>query len=271
MKIKYKNKKYIRKKKKKIQLKNETRQLKITIAIQCFLFEKRLNWMLSSILQQTGILPEIEVDIAYLKNSGNPETTDVLDYFESEGLKIKRHEYPDISRLQYRGLTRNDQIKDCNTDFILFSDGDHVHCVSFFAEMNKLLLNEFKNCITIMGYKRKSTFSKETEELINGHTYPNNILDAFVKASKLKYRKMPFRCGGGTHLVSTELIREKNCGLYVPEDKCRDFNWEKRYACAKSDMYFRKKIKCCHIPLPRVVHLQHVRSRDNKENLYIQK
>jgi len=173
--------------------------------------------------------------------------------------------------LQYRGLTRNDQIKECDADFMLFSDGDHVHSNDFFSKMNKLLLDEFKDCMTIMSYKRKSTFLEETERFIDNYTYPNNIPEAFEKASKLQYRLASFCCGGGIHLVSTKAIIERNNGLYVPEDRCRDISWGKYTGATKSDIQFRKAMRCCAIPLPRVIHLQHARDRNDRKNFNIQK
>ncbi len=144
----------------------------ISISIQSFLFEKRLCWMLSSILQQRGMKPDIEIDVACVKNSGEPKCTDVLGFFRKHGLNIKSRVYPTMKEIQYRGWTRNHQLRDTDADWIMFVDSDMVYPPNFFSEMKTLLEGGFKDNPHCLHSRRQSTFFEETEKLIDKFSYP---------------------------------------------------------------------------------------------------
>jgi len=58
----------------------------ITLAVQCQHFERRLCWLLSSMLEQT--CKEFAVDVTTVWNSGVPSAVDVCVFFGARGLPV---------------------------------------------------------------------------------------------------------------------------------------------------------------------------------------
>lgn len=231
----------------------------ITIAIQNFLFEKRLCWQLSSISQQTGNKPDIQTDIAYVKNMGKPFPQDVLWFFKKKGLIIKSHEYKTMADIQYRGFTRNKHIQDCNTEWILFADADMVYPVDFFEQLNVLLCGEFKDSPHCLIVGRYSTYLEETEKLIDNYEYPCMVTNAFDKCSKLNKKRKSNVGAGYFHLANVKNVRDNFQGLYCNPKKIRDKSWETDYPRARSDGAFKHKLGKKKLPIQRIIHLQHTR------------
>lgn len=120
--------------------------MKLEIAIHCYNYQRRLNWMLSSILHQEGDMPEIEVSISYEPNNGNPTTEKVIDFFRGNGLNIIDLVLNE-GEGSCRSIARNQRLENTTADWILFADSDLVYCPKFFSELkkcceSKLLKNE---------------------------------------------------------------------------------------------------------------------------------
>ena len=75
----------------------------IEIAVSCSWYQKRLSWMLSSVLNQKGDVPKIVFNVAYPKDNGDPTTGQVCKFFREKGLNIKETVYNDFSIIQFRG------------------------------------------------------------------------------------------------------------------------------------------------------------------------
>lgn len=237
----------------------------IEIAIQNHMFEKRLCWMLSSIVEQytakDGVwCPHIRVNVAYVKNTGNPRTVDILDYF-SEYIDIKRMEYPNLDRLQYRGLVRNDQTVTSSADWILYADADVVYPSNFFIELRKLLEGPYKDSGNCLYSSRKSNKVEDVEAMMAGQEYPSVIPNAFATVDSLDNHMMPNRGAGYCQIASLRAIRSKHEGVYQTEGLNKDWDWSKE-AKPKSDIYFRKDMGGYPIPLPYQIHMNHVRDLD---------
>lgn len=61
----------------------------IEIAVLCSLYQRRMDWMMSSVLQQKGNVPRLSFSIAYPQNEGNPKTEDVVALFREKGMGIR--------------------------------------------------------------------------------------------------------------------------------------------------------------------------------------
>ena len=112
--------------------------MKLEICIHCHNYQHRLCWMLSSILQQKGNPPEIEVSISYLPDTGSPKTEAVIDFFREKGLKIIPIELKE-GQEKNRAIPRNIRAKNTKADWILFADCDHVYSPYFFDDIKKKL------------------------------------------------------------------------------------------------------------------------------------
>lgn len=134
--------------------------MNIEIAIHCFSYQRRLNWMLNSILQQEGDKPNITVSISYTPNQGNPTTESVISFFKEKGLNILSLELlPDEA--PNRAIPRNIRAKETTADWILFADSDLVYDPLFFADIKKKLeTDQWKNESRVIGAHRHSLDDK---------------------------------------------------------------------------------------------------------------
>lgn len=244
--------------------------LKIEVAVSCSWFQKRLCWMLSSILQQEGDLPEIIFNVAYPKNNGNPNTESVCDFFKDKGINIKESIYNDEINMQQRGLVRNSQVAETNADWILFADTDMVYHPLFFADLKSQLMGELKDCDLCLCASRISLGKDFCKNYFNNEDkteYPCIINNVEKIVSKWPVYRITRPGGAGYfQLANVQVIKDKNNGLYVNPKRCRDRRSVESYHKAKSDMQFRKSIggRMAIKTYPQY-HLNH--ERDNTEGL----
>lgn len=128
----------------------------LEISIHTYNYQRRLCWMLSSILQQTGNTPDIVVSISYTPNNGNPTTESVISFFREKGLNIidvilKKEE------VSNRAIARNIRTKETTADWILFADCDMVYDRLFFDHLKKEVeKDKYKNETKVIGADRYS-------------------------------------------------------------------------------------------------------------------
>lgn len=132
-----------------------TRKIDVEICIHCWNYQRRLCWMLSSILQQQGELPNITVNLSYAPDNGNPKTEDVIKLFRDKGLNIKETILK-TEEMPNRAIARNIQAKETTADWIIFADADMVYDVDFFSDLQKQLQNNLRNEAKVMGADRIS-------------------------------------------------------------------------------------------------------------------
>lgn len=133
----------------------------IEVVISCYYFQRRMCWMLSSLLEQEKV--KIIPNIAFLSNDeGVPSTRNVIDYFDCMyrdkfGTRIKLLEIIDPNLFTSRGMIRNEQMQRIhpNSDYILFADCDHVYDPLFFYEFTNLA-DKHMNEIAIFSVARIS-------------------------------------------------------------------------------------------------------------------
>lgn len=131
-------------------------KLSIEICIHCYNYQRRMNWMLSSIIQQKGDdLPEIIVNVSYTSGNGNPTTEEVCKFFKKQGLNIKET-IVDKDKVSNRGFARNIQVKDSSSDYMLFADSDLVYDPYFFDDLHKKIKAKLWNIRCVMGADRYS-------------------------------------------------------------------------------------------------------------------
>jgi len=130
-------------------------KLSIDVCIHCYNYQRRLCWMLSSILQQKGDIPDITVRISHAFLNGNPNTEKVCDFFRQRGLKIIETVL-DEKQSSNRAIARNIQIKETNSDWVLFADSDMVYDQYFFSDLQSKLNSKYKYETKCIGADRYS-------------------------------------------------------------------------------------------------------------------
>lgn len=239
--------------------------MKITIAIQCDNFEKRLCWMLSSIKQQYILnpvtFPKIVIDIAYLEQDKPLRTIEVIRFFRDRGLDITTSKYKRHKHIfERRGLVRNRQLKEAMGEWILFADSDMVYPPDYFQKLGDILYRDSSNPHCLHS-ARQSTYLEDTNALIDAYTYPTEIVNAFTLAEALP-SKIKSNIGAGyCQIANISLIKESDAPYYVP-DNCRKDSPMFTMQKARTDAIFRRRLGREKIDLPRQVHLQHVRDKE---------
>jgi len=238
--------------------------MKVEIAVTCHFFQKRMSWMISSLIQQQGDIPEIVFNAAYAIDTGEPSTQETLNYFSKRTcgrpITFKHTPYLGTSELQYRGLVRNRQLANSDADFMFFSDSDMLFGPYWFSKLLPVLKAN-KDETRMMYTGRYSTDIAKSNVLVDSYRYPAIIPGAFDMVSQLPKKKRR-NCGAGfCQIVSVQSMRDNYGGLYVPPKKCRDFSWEKKYQKARSDTMFRHIVGKRGVDLPYLIHLNHIRDK----------
>jgi len=244
----------------------------LQVAIQTHFFQRRLCWMLSSMLQQEG-LPEgcrLSASVAFAQGTGDPTTEAVIAHFREFGLDVKASPWPDTSEFQYRGLTRNRQLEETDADWIIFADADMVYPKGFFATAHELLAGSYWNNPHCLFSQRFSTELAPTERVVARFTYPYVVPNAHDLAVQLP-GKLKSNIGAGYCQIANVRLLKHNFGHYQEPGKHIDWNWEKKHQKAKSDQRFRRMLGGEAIPLPVQIHLQHERDSDFGKHVELQR
>jgi len=202
----------------------------IEICIHCYSYQRRLCWMLSSILQQKGDVPNIIVNISHSPNQGDPTTEEVCKFFREKGLNIKETILTK-EQVSNRAIGRNLQGTQTTADWILFADSDLVYDPYFFDDLQKRLKTDLKDVKVVMGADRISLnvnfCIKYFEE--DKRKYPCVIENPTEITSKFPVKWIIGRgtAPGFFQLVNVAVFKEKTGGKV--DSKARD-KWRRTRA-----------------------------------------
>lgn len=209
----------------------------IEICIHCYNYQRRLCWMLSSILQQKGVVPNIIVNISHTDSDGTPTTEEVCKFFRDKGLNIKETKIPQ-EKIHNRAVARNIQIKQTMADYILFADSDMVYDPLFFEDLQNQLKTNLKDENRVMGADRfslKDDFCIQYFEQ-DKTVYPCEILGAALIASRFPVKWISGRhvAAGNFQLANVKFVKEKGS---IYSGRQRDV-----WRATISDRQFRKRM-----------------------------
>ncbi len=246
--------------------------------------------MLSSLAQQTK--PElVHVDVACMANNGKPTTEAVVGLFNFDDKKrlppIMISQWSRFRLFQKRGLVRNEQIKNCKTEWLLFSDCDMVYGPTFFEELEKNLKKHHSQAKYLISFGRTSNIKEEAEALVTSQITDHavEIPNAFELANKLGKRYpaagidwgRPVNVGAGFgQIINMKYAQHE--GYYVDPKKNRDWNWRKGNN-PKSDINFRTRMHKTGGPMRKVsswyghnaIHLNHDRDPEFGKHITTQR
>lgn len=236
--------------------------MKIEINIHCHNYQHRMCWMLSSIMQQTGDIPDLVTSISYLPNHGSPTTEACIEYFKKQGMKII--DLPvNQGEESNRAIARNLRAKNSKADWLLYADADMVYSKGFFDALKKNLETEkWKNEKKVIGADRHSLDIQYCVDYFHNdtRTYPCIIPDVADEVSKwpVWYVKGKRIAPGYFQLASLQAIKEKG-GIYSP------INIDKWRNC-KTDRVFRSHMGGkTGMDLPPQYHLNHDREGPERQ------
>lgn len=206
----------------------------IEVCIHTFRYQHRLCWMLSSILQQKGNIPNIIVNISHTDNDGSPTTEEVCKFFRDKGLNIKETNIPK-EKVHNRAFARNLQTKETQAHYLLFADSDMVYNPSFFEDLKQQLETTLQKVTKVMGADRISLNDKFCIQYFENDTriYPCEVPDVAQICSQFPVKWVTGRhtAPGNFQLASVKSIKNRG-GVYTA--RSRDV-WRR----TKSDRGFR--------------------------------
>lgn len=180
-------------------------------------YHKRLNWMLSSITQQKDLHKSYKIlfNIAMWDDPSEQKLVDIATYFDKRGMDIKLTKFPDLKTTCDRNKTRNRQVEESSSDWLLFVDSDMVYHNLFFSNLFDQLDNtELKNEVRCISTNRISLDIKFCSDLFLKEditTYPKIVDDVGLLCSKMpiKSHKKVIKGAGFFQLVNTKIIKAK--------------------------------------------------------------
>jgi hypothetical protein len=244
----------------------------IYFAFQCHNYQRRTCWMLSSILQQDIFPFKIAVDVACMKDNGDPTTEKIVEKFKLKELDISLTVINNRNYFARRGLIRNAQITNAvhkKATHIFFGDADNVYPPTFF----KLLmhkLDELGNTgMCVYSANKIHTHVSDTNMLMrkNLGEYPI-IKNAFERASQLPVFTIPrylLKNGAAAGCMQVVTIDDvmKNCNGIYSDRIINDKDMFIHGQLARSDHAFRKRMGgSLKISLPAYIHLGHIRDKE---------
>ena len=215
-----------------------TESLNILIALNCYNYQHRLCWMLSSLVQQKGNVPNLIIDISYTPNNGDPITEDVIKFFREKGLNIKET-IVEPDEVKNRSKVRNTQIKKADPDeidWVIFADCDMVYDPFFFDDLQKQLKGKYAKETKCIGGDRTSLKIEFCSEYFLNDTreYPceiPNVTD-ILKEWPVYYIRGKRVAAGYFQLANMESIMKHGGNFSNKErDSLRRYKGDRSFRC----------------------------------------
>ena len=232
----------------------------------CYNFQRRMMCFLSSLLQQT-YLPNITINLAYIRNNGSPVTESLIDFYRKRGIKFRAIAFDDVTDIAYRAKLRNAQIALSRSEWLFFYDVDQILPPDFFEKWSKVLNDE--KCI-FSEEKKYFTDPAATQEFIDKLGGRRYLHRAFLKVDALPKINVN-HCNvasGGLMIIKRKHLYEVTDGKWGDASILKDRHFYKQRTL--SDPVFRKHFKVQMSVVAPVVHLGHCSWGDYKAGKIIQ-
>ena len=209
--------------------------MNLELNISCYHYERRLCWMLSSILQQRGNIPNILISLAHVPGTGDPDSSKVIEFFQKQGLQILSIPLG-FDTIKNRAIVRSKRLQETTADWILFADSDMVYAPMFFDDLSKKIQTERYNKETlVIGAPRHSLQGKFCVDYFSKDTmqYPLVVENVADKVSKwpVQWITDGATAAGYFQLANMKSVRERKV---VYSKRPRDL-----WRSTKSDREFR--------------------------------
>ena len=242
----------------------------IELCILLYSFQKRFWWMLSSLSQQIGDIPNLSIKVNIHKDDPYKHITKSLIKTFDGLLDIKLKEY-DCEEFGFRSYTRNFDIIETTSDWLLFSDADIVFHPNFFMEFLVIMQQQFDKCKNTMTSVPRYTMGPEHgNSLVDSEVYTTLPID---KAFEKGFTTYPVEWSGGTSVpcgawyfqfMYTEFIRNMP---YIENIRRERSLFSKKGNKFWGDKIFRNKLPRSIFRVKRIspiVHISHYKKRHPK-------
>ena len=215
--------------------------ISIEIAVACSMFQRRLCWMFSSILQQKGDVPKLVLNLAYPRREGNPKTKYVCSMFKDNGLNIRELVLRNRLEFDQRGLIRNRQMETVDSDWLLWADADMVYDPYFFEDLGRQAMTNLKDddkCVSASRYSLLPDYCCKFFNEQDIGKYPHIVDNVAEIVSKWpRRRRMSRNCGAGYfQFANVSKIRKRFGNIYVDPSHAKDRSLSHIF---RSDRQFR--------------------------------
>lgn len=232
----------------------------------CHNFQRRMSWFLASLVQQT-YLPDVIINLAYVRTGASPDTELIMSRYKRLGIKFRGIGFDSIDDIAYRGALRNAQIAVSRAEWLFFYDVDQVLSPDFFEKWKEKL-----NDAPCIFYEQQKLFTDPTEtqkmtEAQGQETYFKNAYAEVDKLTKITVQHNNV-ASGGLMMIRREHLFEVTKGLYSDSFRRKDRHIYKQRTT--SDPVFRAKFKVKGYALSPVIHLGHASWQDYKAGRFVQ-
>lgn len=224
------------------------------ICVQQYAFTKRCWWQLSSLAQQklcSNVTYKLNL---YKDDPFHKLNLQLIDTFRNlVNMKVKIW---DDWHFMHRGETRNADLVEATSEWVIFMDADVAFHPSFFNVINNANLKTDKMNVI----RRFSTTIEDGYKLIDSQTYDDKpIADAVGKLTGLPLKQSCNIGAGYFQLVNVDYIKSQK----LEYSKWRDRSIKSRRGPSyKSDRYLRSKIGTFRTSIAPLYHINHYRLKD---------
>lgn len=238
--------------------------ISIEICVLLYAFQKRFWWMLSSLAQQKNLIPHLIIKINTYKDDPYKDLTVKLIKTFDKLLDLKVKEY-DCENFGYRTYTRNFDVLEATSDWLLFTDADIVFHPDFF---NRLLpsMEDVRNTNKIISVSRYTMEFENALKLVDSLLYENSTIENSYNICHDTYPVTWSVCSvpigaGFFQLVKTATVQQTT---YVENFHVDRSLFSKKGNKFWGDKVFRNKtpgslFKLRNIPAP--IHISHLRHK----------
>lgn len=249
------------------------------VAAQCWDYELRLSWMISSLLQQRRVVNcRLMLDVATLgphpyqypafgplaPEVASPHYHVSLQYYDTPADVFAR-----------RGITRNTQAlraREAGADWVWWADADHVYPPEFLLHVTKWCRHNRRAVGCMTATHKLHARADDAQALVEGEA--NNIYHAHAYEKAIGCRmhyKVERGVAGGCMQVVNRRLMDSLGWLYVDPAKCRDRHLFRRGQMARSDLQFRSRAgSTINVDLPLQIHLDHKRDKEQEPKRHIE-
>lgn len=153
-----------------------------------YAYYKRYFWQLSSLLEQIPCdgspVPDIKIVCSVHKDDPYFEWTEIIKETFGDKLNFQFDVWEDEKTFARRGWVRDKWLKACDTEWLIFNDGDMTYDPQFFAHLATVLPAN-KGKTQVIGTPRYTMSIEDGYKLVDSETYDKPIANAAEKCKVL--------------------------------------------------------------------------------------
>lgn len=237
----------------------------VELCFYCHNYQRRLIWTLSSIFEQVNA-PSFTVSVAHVEGNGDPSTESVLQSF-SQVMQIREIIYKNYEDMQFRSDVRSEQVKQSESEWLLFLDSDRVY--------HPNMLHDFFDKISQLPFEHRvyGIVKEHAISLPFVQDIIENQKDLYINNAYENASKFPFVIAGRKKVAGNFMaVRRESLNLFMQDRYSTgkrfylDRPIHRQMTCA--DIEMRHVLGEVIIPLdPKQIHLSHYHAKDQQYSI----